>query len=63
MGFLEILTLVFVLCKLGGIVDWSWWIVLAPEIVAVGLYGLVVALYALAGRSLLRELRKGGPKW
>ena len=28
--FLELLTIVFVACKLAGCITWSWWWVLAP---------------------------------
>ncbi|AUG84681.1 transmembrane fragile-X-F protein [Lactobacillus phage Lpa804] len=34
MGFTEALTIVFVVCKLLGIITWSWWLVLLPEIIA-----------------------------
>lgn len=38
MGFTEILTIVFVVLKLMGIISWSWWLVLLPEIIAIVLY-------------------------
>lgn len=38
MGFTEILTIVFVLLKVFGIVSWSWWVVFLPEIIAIVLY-------------------------
>ena len=44
MGFLEVLTLVFVGCKLTGNVDWSWWAVFAPMY----LYIPFIALFLLA---------------
>jgi hypothetical protein len=34
-GILELLTLIFVLLKLIGVVSWSWWLVLLPEIIAI----------------------------
>lgn len=37
MGILEVLTIIFVVCKLVGVIDWSWWLVLLPEIIAVGI--------------------------
>lgn len=30
MGFLEALTLVFIVLKLTAVIDWSWWAVTAP---------------------------------
>lgn len=38
MGICELLTIVFVVLKLTGVITWSWWLVLLPEIIAVGLY-------------------------
>ena len=40
MGFPEILTVVFVVLKLIGVISWSWWLVLLPEIIGVVLYAL-----------------------
>jgi hypothetical protein len=42
LNFLNILTLVFVAAKLFNVIDWSWWLVLAPTLVP--LAGLIVAL-------------------
>lgn len=33
MGFTEVLTIVFVVMKLVGVINWSWWLVLLPEII------------------------------
>ena len=38
MGILECLTLIFVVLKLLGIIDWSWWVVCIPAIVSVVFY-------------------------
>lgn len=46
MGICELLTVAFIVLKLIGKVDWSWWIVLLPEIIAVGLY-LVLAVFSV----------------
>jgi hypothetical protein len=32
MGFLSLLTLLFIGAKLWGVIDWSWWLVLSPTI-------------------------------
>ena len=34
MGFTEVLTIVFIVLKLTGIIDWSWILVFLPEIIA-----------------------------
>lgn len=41
MGFTEVLTLIFVVLKLTGVIDWSWWLVFTPSIAA-GLFAIVV---------------------
>lgn len=38
MGFTEILTCVFIVLKIIEVIDWSWWLVLLPEIIAVICY-------------------------
>lgn len=52
MGITEILTIVFVVMKVLGMIDWSWWLVLMPEIIAVVLYvWMFLACCIAAGRS------------
>ena len=38
MGFTEVLTIIFIVLKLLGKIDWSWFLVLLPEIIAVAIY-------------------------
>lgn len=38
MGLAEVLTIVFIVLKLTGVISWSWWLVLLPEIIAFGIY-------------------------
>lgn len=40
-SFSTILTILFVALKLLGVIDWSWWLVLLPTIISVGLTALV----------------------
>lgn len=42
MGFTELLTIVFVVLKLIGVIDWKWIFVILPELVAVGFYMLYI---------------------
>ena len=58
MGFTEILTIVFVVLKLIGVISWSWWLVLLPEIIAVVLYAGVATYCAYLERSIRKETRK-----
>ena len=42
MGFCELLTIVFIVLKLVGVIYWSWWLVLLPEIIAVLFYVAII---------------------
>lgn len=44
MGVLEVLTIVFVVLKLVGVIAWSWWAVFIPVYVAIAVYALVIGL-------------------
>jgi membrane protein YdbS with pleckstrin-like domain len=48
MGFTEILTIIFVLLKVFGVITCSWWLVFLPEIIAVALY-VVTLILAITG--------------
>lgn len=51
MGLLEILLIVFVILKLVGAIDWSWWWVLSPLLIPIGL--LIVVLIVLGIISVI----------
>lgn len=58
MGFTEILTIIFVLLKVFGVISWSWWLVFLPEIIAVGLY-VVFSILSIFGVNIgVRKTRK-----
>lgn len=59
MGFTEILTIVFVVLKLIGIISWSWWLVLLPEIIAIVLYMAFLLIIIAVG---FREEKKAEKK-
>ena len=42
MGFAELLTILFVALKMCGVVTWSWWLVLLPEIIAMLFYITII---------------------
>lgn len=42
-GFLGLLTLVFVACKLTGVIAWSWFWVLSPLLLGVVLFFVAMA--------------------
>ena len=35
MGFTEFLTIVFIVLKLVGVINWNWFLVLLPEIIGI----------------------------
>lgn len=46
MGIVELLTVIFVICKIlgiGSIANWTWWQVFMPQIIACIFYLLIVA--------------------
>lgn len=43
-GFFGLLTLVFITLKLTGVITWSWWFVLAPLWLPVGITIVVVGI-------------------
>ncbi|SDE73466.1 hypothetical protein SAMN05421544_12132 [Riemerella columbipharyngis] len=51
LGFLGVLTLIFITLKLIGYIDWSWWWVLSPLLIP-----LIIGILILA--PLLIYLRK-----
>jgi len=53
MGLMELLTVIFIVCKIfeiGVIANWNWFQVLLPEIIAVVVYVLMLVVW---GRILL----------
>jgi hypothetical protein len=44
MGILELLTVIFVILKLIGTIDWSWWLVLLPTLISIGFYIIMGAI-------------------
>lgn len=50
-GFVGLLTITFIILKLTHVVGWSWWLVLAPLWISVGL--VIACCLALVGVALL----------
>lgn len=49
-GFCGLLTILFIGLKLGHVIDWSWWWVLSPSLIPVG---ILLVVMAVAGAALL----------
>ena len=46
MGFLTVLTIVFVILKLVNVITWSWWLVLLPKFIDIAI-SILVVLYEI----------------
>jgi ABC-type nickel/cobalt efflux system permease component RcnA len=46
-GFAGLLTIAFIVLKLCNVIDWSWWWVLSPIWISVGIVLAVVAMVSL----------------
>jgi len=53
-GFTGLLTIVFIVLKLLGKIDWSWWWVLSPIWISI----LLVVATVIIGATILAWLRK-----
>lgn len=58
MGFTEVLTVIFIVLKIAGVIKWSWLLVFTPEIVALVFYILFFVLYALCIFDVAKEFKK-----
>jgi len=58
MGLCEVLTIVFVVLKLTGVIAWSWVAVFIPEMIAVVLYVVLITLQVIISvKSAERDVR------
>ena len=58
MGFTEALALLFIVLKVFGIVTWSWWLVLLPEIIAVVFYAILAISVVLFNVHIWKGLKQ-----
>lgn len=42
-GFFGLLTIVFIVLKLTHIINWSWWWVLSPSLIPLGIVAVILA--------------------
>lgn len=56
MGIAETFTVYFVIMKLLGKIDWSWWLVLLPEIIAICFYAVLAVMDIHSRISLNRAI-------
>ena len=53
-GFLGVLTIVFVVLKLTHVINWSWWLVLSPSLLSVA----IVIVYAIVVVTINYKTKK-----
>lgn len=58
MGFTEILTIIFIVLKLLGVITWAWWVCLLPEILAGVLYVVIVVAQLVAIHKTHKSIKK-----
>lgn len=57
MGITEVLTIVFVVLKLMHVIEWSWFLVLLPEIIGLIIY-IVAVLSITHNHRLYKRISK-----
>ena len=55
LGLGGVLTVVFVVLKLVGVIDWSWWWVFSPTLISLGLTLLVLIGFAIYAAHDLKK--------
>ena len=70
MGFLEVLTIIFVVLKLTSVIDWSWWLIFSPMYVAIVLYTVIIAIQIRVWKNMgnsysgfVKRTNKNFDKW
>lgn len=58
MGFLEVLTLIFIVLKLMGTIDWSWLTVFSPMILAFCIYFLMLIGFIVVSVKSDKKLKR-----
>lgn len=58
LGFPTVLTIVFIVLKLCGVIDWSWVWVLAPMWISFVLWILIIAVIGFVLKSKIRRKDK-----
>ena len=63
MGFTEVLTILFIALKLLGVISWSWWLVLLPEILAFVVYAIMVISAVGVNAKVTKSMEDFDRKW
>lgn len=46
-GLTSVLTLIFIVLKCVGVINWSWWWVFSPSLIAFGLWVVALIVYVV----------------
>jgi hypothetical protein len=69
LGLASVLTIIFVVLKLVGVIDWSWWWVFSPILIDIGFSILILVIvyvvYSICENKGYRNTSKKGKndKW
>ena len=55
-GFCGLLTILFIGLKLGSVIAWSWWWVLSPLWIPIGLAILISIIFFIFGGNSLKDI-------
>lgn len=58
MGFTEVLTTIFIVLKLLNIINWNWFFVLLPEIIALAIYLVIIIVSIFQYRAINKEFKQ-----
>ena len=47
LGLSSVLTIIFVVLKLVGVINWSWWWVFSPTLISVAFWLIIVTIYVI----------------
>ena len=59
-SFLHVLTFIFIILKITGVVTWSWWVVLLPSLIY---FGLILGVILFIGAVALVMFSKNKDKY
>lgn len=58
MGVCEILTIIFIVLKVLGVIQWNWFLVLLPEIIACVIYLIFIIQACRLNSQIRKELKE-----
>lgn len=59
-SFLNILTFIFIILKVVGVIEWSWWLVLSPTLIPLGVVSIIIVVVTMV--IGVAEIMKFGDK-